>query len=128
RVSESGEPVTMATVAHSLTKAGSGVDPTLITDLYGAAPMAGDVAWFGERVADEAKFRALASAGVKVRDAAMTKTLDIGEARDLARSVIDQATTGNTRKVHVRVGDVLPEVLDIADHGANPALSTPWPD
>lgn len=128
RVSEAGEVVGMQSVSHSLTKAGSKVDPMYVIELHGAAPLAGDVSWFARRVSDEAQFRSLASAGTKIAQAAANPALDIADARDIARSEVDAAIAGRAQTQHVRVSDVLPDVLDMADHGINPALATPWPD
>lgn len=127
-ISEVGEPVTIGSVSRALTRAGARFDPLYLSELYGGAPLVGDAGWYAQRIADEAAFRSIAEAGSKLLQVAGNQALEIGEARDLARAAVDGATAGTGRAAHVRVSDVLPDVIDQADKGTNPALSTPWPD
>lgn len=128
RVSEAGNQVGPATVRVALDQSPENVDPTYLFDLMGDAPLGGDCSWYAQRVIDEARFRRLDAAATQIRQAAQNRALDLSEARDIARRAVDEATASGERSNHVRVTDVLPEVLDIAEGGSTPALSTPWPD
>lgn len=130
-VAESGRPVTIQSVDQQLARMGTDrrlLDPLFLTELYGAAPMVGDAAWYAQRITDEAAFRAIGQAGSKLQAVAANPALEIAEAREIARAAVDDATADSERRAHVRVSDVLPDVIDQADKGTNPALSTPWPD
>lgn len=128
RITEAGEHVGVQTVTQALIKAGAKVDPAYVLELYGSSPVAGDPTWYADRVRDEARFRALASATTRGHLAAMNPALDLSEARDIARAAIDEAIRDDASTGLTRVGDVLTDVIDAADHGVSPALSTPWPD
>lgn len=128
RVHEAGNTIDPTTVRVALDQTGAKVDPTYLIELMTSAPIAIDPAWHADRIVSEARFRDLASAAMKIKVAADNPSLDLADARDLARQAIDEATSDGTRTTHVRVSDVLPSVLDIAQSGTAPALSTPWPD
>lgn len=128
RICDAGEVIGLQSVTQALVRAGSTLDPLYLAELSGGAPMAGDPTWYATRVADEARFRDLAAAATKTHQAATNRGLDITEARDIARNAIDQAVADRTGPGLVRVGDVLTDVIDAADHGVSPGLPTPWPD
>lgn len=127
-VHEAGEPVTSASVGKALIRGAVKHDPLYLLDLVGSAPMVGDLGWYAQRVADESQFRAFAEAGIRIHQAAQNRGYDIAEVRQIARSAVDNAATAGEVTKHVRVADVLPDVIDMADKGTTPALSTPWPD
>lgn len=128
RLRETGGVIDPQTLARDLIRAGNAIDPLYIADLLGAAPMVGSPDWYANRIHEEAQFRALASAAAKIAIAAANQGLEWSEAREIARDAFDAVTTDKARHAHARIGDVLPDVLDIADKGTHPALSTPWPD
>lgn len=127
-VHEAGEPVTTASVGKALIRGGVKHDPLYLVDLVGSAPMVGDLGWYAQRVADEAQFRTFAAAGMQIQQVAHDRGRDIAEVRQIARAAIDDASSAGEVTKHVRVSDVLPEVIDMADKGTAPTLSTPWPD
>lgn len=129
RVNEGGNQINPATVRVALDQSSEKVDPAYLLELVGDAPLGGDCAWYAERLVNEARFRRLDTAATKIQQAAQDRALDLSEARDIARRAVDEATSsGGHSSSHVRVTDVLGEVLDIAESGITPALSTPWPD
>lgn len=128
RVSEAGNTINAATVRVALDQATARVDPVYLLELTSDAPIGGDCDWYADRIATEARFRHLDAAAGKVRQAAQDRSIDLAEAREIARQALDKATADGAVATHARVADVLPEVLEIADGGAVPALSTPWPD
>lgn len=128
RVVEAGNDVDVATVRVALDHQGAQVDPTYLIELFSEAPITADGTWHAEQVSTEARFRRLAAAGVQVSQAAASRALSIGDAHDTARRAVEQAIGEERAHSLVRLSDSLPQVLDIAERGESPALSTPWPD
>lgn len=128
RVVDAGNPVDVTSVRLALDHGGANIDPLYLMELYGEASLTGDGTFYAERVAEEARARRLVRAGVAIVQAGEARNLTSAEAQDLARSKLDEALA--TRQVAdlVRMGDVLPEVIEIAERGVSSALSTPWPD
>lgn len=128
-IREKGEPVEPIPVYKQLVRQGTkDPDAAYLSSLYGEAPIAGDPLWYAQRVADEAQFRALGTAATAIRQAASNQGATIDEAREQSRSALDDALRGAGERKHVRVADILDDVLDAAQNGGESTLSTPWPD
>lgn len=128
RVVEAGNSVDVASVRLALDHAGAKVDPLYLMELYGEASLTADGSFHAERVVEEARARRLVAAGHAITLAGESRNLTSSEAQDIARTRLDEALADRQRADVIRIGDVLPEVIAIAESGHSPALSTPWPD
>lgn len=129
RVRDEGQPCEIGPVGQALTKAGSTIDPLYLVELHAEAPLSVTPDWYAARLIEEAGFRALVAAGTRIIQAAQSQGADLDDTRDVARAAVDAATAAESAATtHVRVGAVMPEVIDIADGKTQPALPTPWPD
>jgi replicative DNA helicase len=128
RVAESGTAIDIASVRHELDHAGAQVDPLYVAEIYGAASITDAGPFHAKRVADEARARRLVEAGHRIALAGEARNLGIDEAHDVARRALEDAIGKQRDGTLARLGDTLAEVIDIAEGGAVPALSTPWPD
>ena len=128
RIVEAGNDVDIASVRVALDHDGAQVDPLYLAELFGQASLTGDGTWHAERVATEAKARALVAAGMRIMSAGEARNLEIDEAQDIARRELDEAIDERRTSSLVKIHDALPRVLDVAERGQSPALSTPWPD
>ena len=128
RVTDAGQPVDVSSVRLALDHQGAPVDPLYLAELYGEASLTADGTFHAERVAEEARFRRLATASIRIGQVAASRELTYADAFDVARSSLTQAASSAREAGLSRIGDVLPDVLDIAEKGQSPALSTPWPD
>lgn len=128
RVNEAGNDIDIASVRVALDHAAANVDPVYLADLYGEASITADGTYHAERVAEEARARALVAAGHKIVQAGESRTLEVSDAREVARKALDDAIGQQDTGSLTRLSDALPEVIEIAERGESPALSTPWPD
>lgn len=133
RVSESGtkpDPVTVRMAIGGdgwrLLKDHGG--PVYLADLVHECPNPLHVNEYAEQVADNAGRRNLAVALHAVSEDLKDTDRPWPEIAEQARSRIDDATLRVTTGQPIRIGDVVEEVLDIAEHGAVKGLPTPWPD
>lgn len=128
-LTEAGETVDPVTVRAHLERNGQRFDPVYLAELYAEAPLStSDATWHAAKVTEEARARALVAAGQAIIQAGEARTLEPDEARDAARAALAEALADREKRVHVRVADVLADVLEIAEGKVTPALSTPWPD
>ena len=128
RVNEAGNSIDVASVRLALDHAGAKVDPLYLVELYGEAPLTVDGSFHAERVAEEARARRLVRAGIAIQQAGEARNLTSSEAQDIARTKLDEALADRQIAELVRIGDVLPDVFDIAQGGGVSTLNTPWPD
>lgn len=128
RVAEAGNAIDIASVRLALDVDGAKVDPLYLVELFGLASVTSDGTFHAERVAEEARARRLVAAGIRIQSAGEARNLSSSEAQDIARRELDEALSDRQRKDLTLVGNVLPEVIEIAERGVSPALSTPWPD
>ncbi len=82
---------------------------------------------YAQEVAAEAQRRRIAAAGIRLGQLAQAG-LGQEEVSDEAQSIIEAATSMRHKRTTVSIGDVLPDVLDIAQHGQTKGLSTGWVD
>lgn len=104
-----------------------GYSPVMLFDLVHNCPAVVSAGYYAERVARASGLRSLQVAGTKVHQLA-GESGDLDELRERARQVIDAATHGRSLNRGRTIGDVLPDVLEIAQHGQAAALPTGWPD
>jgi replicative DNA helicase len=104
------------------------IDPTLLIDLMTGAPVSAQAPWYAERVAEAAGRRRILEASTKLHALAESETMELSEARERARQIVDDATQGAGKATTARIADILPAVIDIAENGQSPALPTGWPD
>lgn len=128
RVNEAGNSIDIASVQVALDHAAAKVDPVYLAELYGEASITGDGSWHAEQVAKEARARTLVAAGHRIVQIGESRQLEVAEAQDSARKTLDDAIGEQDTGSLSRISDVLPEVIEIAERGQSPALSTPWPD
>jgi replicative DNA helicase len=82
---------------------------------------------YAAQVADRAARNRIRQAGVAIIQLSETER-EVDELAEDARQRLDQAVLEQDRGALKRVGDALPGVLDIAEHGSAKGLPTPWPD
>lgn len=130
RVHEGGNAPDAATVLASLAVVApeARIDPVSLIDLMTAAPVAAQAPWYAEKVAEAAGRRRIREASTKLQALAEVEGMELAEARERARQIVDDATTGRNKNTSVRMADILPEVIDVAERGKSPALATGWPD
>lgn len=128
RVVEAGNAVDIASVRLALDTHGAKVDPLYLAELYGEASITADGSFHAERVAEEARARRLVAAGMAIMQAGEARNLTSAEAQEIARTRLDAALVGQQQAEIVRIGDVLPELVSVAEGGGTTTLSTPWPD
>lgn len=129
-VVQAGQIVTPETVRDALAKVAPAqlANPTLIIDILASTPLAGDVDWYAGRISDAAERRGLIDAALRIKQFAESESLEMPQIRDRARDALDDALAGRTTSNLVRMSDVFQDVIDQAEKGQSPALSTPWPD
>lgn len=98
-----------------------------LVDLVQASPNPMSAGHYAEAVAEGAMRRKVFNAGTSLHQLAEAD-LSKDELADRARGVVDEATEERATHDLVRVGDVLPGVIDIAQHGQTRGLSTGWGD
>ena len=128
RVADAGNPIDIASVRLALDHIGAGVDPLYLAELFGEASLTADGAWHAERVAEEARARRLVAAGLAIMHAGESRNLSSAEAQEIARAKLEEALTNSGTSELATIGEILPEVIDQAQHGRGQAISTPWPD
>lgn len=128
RVVEAGNSVDVSSTRLALDHAGAKVDPLYLAELFGEASITANGSFYAERVVEEARARRLITAGRAIMQAGESRNYTSTEAQDIARAKLDEALASKQQADLIRLGDVLPEVIEIAESGQSPALSTPWPD
>lgn len=91
------------------------------------APLSVHAEHYAELVVEAAGFRNLQNAGTRVQQISV-EGQDLAEARENARAAIDEACAGHNPSRARMLADLMPDVLDIAEHGTADVLSTGWPD
>ena len=100
---------------------------TYLVDLASGAPAVMSAPAYAKEVKAQSTRRRLISAAVKLNQLA-TSGLPLSEIVDKAKATVDEAVETTHVNYGVRIGDVLPAVLDIAQNGKSKALSTGWGD
>ena len=129
RVYASGGTVDPLTVRTSLGEAAVKLPNGVIYlhDLIQACPNYASAGHYASQVADAAGRRRIREAATYIQQLSESPR-EIDEIAEDARQRLDQAVLDQSRAQSQRVGDMLPEILDIAEHGATRGLPSPWPD
>lgn len=129
RVYASGGTVDPLTVRTSLGEATQRLPsgPLYLHELMTACPNFTSAPHYAAQVADAAGRRRIREVATYIQQLT-EQPREIDEIAEDARQRLDQAVLDQSRRQAQRIGDMLPEVLDIAEHGATRGLSTPWAD
>jgi replicative DNA helicase len=101
--------------------------PVYLVDLVQSCPNMVSAANYAVQVADAAARKRIKAAGMQIQDLA-DQDREVDELAEDARQRLDLAVAQADRSQLTRIGDALPEVLDIAEHGSGKGLPSPWPD
>lgn len=82
---------------------------------------------YAAQVADKAARDRIRLAGIAIQQLASTER-EVDELAEDARQRLDAAVLEQGRQQLMKIGDALPEVLDVAEHGSARGVPTPWPD
>ena len=115
--------VAMGADAHRALPGG----PLYLVELMQACPLPANALTYAQQVADAATRRKVASAAPALSQLA-EECSDVADLRERARQVVAEATAAPEVRSTRRLADVLPTVLDVAEHGREASLSTGWPD
>jgi replicative DNA helicase len=96
-------------------------------DLMQACPNMLSAPDYAAQVADAAGRRRIREAADWINQLSQ-QPRELDEIAEDARKRLDDAVLEQNRTQAMRVGEILPEVLDIAQHGSARGLATPWPD
>jgi len=119
------DPVSVSVALQ--TDAPAGFDPLHLFTLTQSCPLVASAGYYAEQVVRASGLRKLQAAGTKVHQIGSSAG-DLDELREQARQVIDLATRGRDVRRSRTIGEILPDVLHIAEHGQAAALPTGWPD
>lgn len=117
------EPVT---VAQNLSRASVPVDPTLVSDLYGAAPIGGLARLYASQVTNGATLRRLHQ--VSIRGAQLTED-GMGDAQAIQeeiRAQVDQASRAIAEVT--TLAESIDETIEALEQPMPNYTPTPWPD
>lgn len=104
-----------------------GFDPVALVDMCQMVPLVAQAPYYAEQVAAAAGLRAIAEAGTELQQIGSTPG-DLGERREQARQAVDSATAARHVARARKLRDILPAVIDTAQHGGAQHLPTGWPD
>ena len=129
RVWASGGTVDPLTVRTALGEAAQRLPggPLYLHELMQACPNIVSAPHYAAQVAERAGRSRLRAAGIAIQQLA-EESREVDELAEDARQRLDAAVAQQDRGGLKRAGDVLPDVLDIAEHGSAKGLPTPWPD
>lgn len=101
--------------------------PVYLHDLMQACPNIGSAGHYAARVADAAGRRRIRQVAIHIQQLADAPR-EIDELAEDARQALDAAVLEENRAQALRLSDLMPEVLEVAEKGAARGLPTPWPD
>ncbi|MFT3871080.1 MAG: DnaB-like helicase C-terminal domain-containing protein [Nocardioides sp.] len=107
---------------------GSRVDPLSLLHMTQMVPLVSQAPYYADRVATASGLRRIQAAGLRIQQLGNATGGDLDDIRERARAEVDAATTGRVVSRARTVADLLPDVLDIAEHGQANVLGTGWPD
>lgn len=120
------DPLTVRTSLGEATQRLPGGVPYL-HDLMQACPNIGSASHYAARVADASGRRRIREAAAHIQQLAESPR-EIDEIAEDARQALDQAVLEQNRSVALRIGDLMHDVLEVAEKGASRGLPSPWPD
>jgi len=129
RVYSSGGTVDPLTVRTSLGEAAQRLPGGIVYlhDLMQSCPNLASTGHYASQVADAAGRRRITEAAMYIQQLAK-EPREIDEIAEDARQRLDLAVLDQGRSQQQRIGDMMPEILDIAENGATRGLPSPWPD
>src|SRR5690625_4611423 len=129
RARETGNKIDPVSVRMAMGEGSSKLPggPLDLVELAQECAHVGSAAVYARRVADDAAGRRLAGAAVALEELSRSGRTSSALAEH-ARTIVDRATAQTTTVAGVSLSDVMPGVLDIAEHGRTAALSTGWAD
>lgn len=129
RVYASGGTVDPLTVRTSLGEAVQRLPGGIVYlhDLMQACPNIASAGHYASQVADAAGRRRITEAALYIQQLAK-EPREIDEIAEDARQRLDAAVLEQGRSQTQRIGDMMPEILDIAERGATKGLTSPWSD
>lgn len=101
--------------------------PTYLVDLTQSAPNVMSAGYYATEVRTIAARRHLNNVGLKLQQLSESD-LPVDELQDRARSAFEALDTVDTSTASLTVRDVLPGVIDIAEHGTASGIPSPWGD
>lgn len=127
RVHRAGNQPDPISVRLALASAEVKHDPARLLDFTSMVPLVAQAPYYAQQVAEAAGRRRIQQAGVKVSQLGAS-TDDLDELREQARQAVDEATRGRTISKARTLADLMPQVIDTAQHGQSSVLSTGWMD
>jgi replicative DNA helicase len=127
RVHNGGQRPEPLSVRAALAEAGVKFNPVAIFDFTEACPMPAHGPYYAAQVAQAAGLRAIQDAGTRIQQIG-SDAGDLDIRREEARQVVDEATRGRSAHKARTMAQILPGVIDTAQHGAASMLGTGWPD
>ena len=103
-------------------------DPARLLDMVHLCPLAAQAPLYAAEVSRAAAKRRIQEAGVRVTQIGSEAGEDVEVAREAARQAVDQACQGRVTTVARTLAQIMPGVVDIAEHGSPHQLPTGWPD
>lgn len=128
RVHRAGNRPDPTSVRLALSAAEVKHDPMRLLDMTQAVPFVGNATYYARQVATAKGLRRIQEAGIKVQQLGSTAGIDLDEVREMARAEVDAATQGRSVSKARTLADLLPAVIDTAQHGQTSVLGTGWPD
>lgn len=128
RVHEAGQVPTPVSVRLALGEEGAKFDPIRLVDMVSVAPVFAQAPWHAGQVLVASGKRKIGQAAARLHQLATSGSTDLEVLREEARQAVDDATQGRALTEARTLAQVLPGVLDIAQHGRAKALGTGWPD
>ena len=129
RVWASGGTVDPLTVRTALGEAAHKLPqgPLYLHTLMEACPNVVSAPHYAAQVAESAARNRIRLAGIEIQDLA-GEDREVDELVEDARQRLDLAVAQQDRGQLTRIGDAMPDILDIAEHGSAKGFPTPWPD
>lgn len=128
-VSEAGNRVEPVAVRVAMGKSCNQLPggPVYLADLMREATIVSAATTYAKEVATNAARRRIAHAATRLH-ALSESALPMAEVSEQARATVDEAIETRAKTRLMRPGDLLPRVLDIAQHGREQGLSSGWSD
>jgi len=128
RVHNAGNRPDPISVRLALGQADVKYDPVRLLDMAQLAPVVAQAPYYAEQVVASAARRRLQAAGTRVHQLGSSADGDLEVLREEARQIVDEATRGRAVTTARTLSEILPSVLDVAQHGRAKALATGWDD
>lgn len=128
RVFNAGNRPDPVSVTLALGEAAVRHDPTILSDMTGASPVIAQAPWYAEKVLVASGKRRLTTAASRLHQLGVSGSTDLEVLREEARKAVDEATEGKSVTEARTLAQILPGVIDIAQHGRAKALGTGWDD